>query len=219
MHNDLDPQAAAPAVPGETETAPDAGAQPSFEALLEANPHYRQAHNERVRKAVEGRLRNQREAQARLEPLLEALHSRYGSCDTEELIRALAQDRPVKSRKEAVEDFRGQVAATRKRFPAFRLEREMRSPAFGRLVAKGVPMEEAYRLAHQDKALMAAMGYAIRRTRQALADGLMAGTRRPGENALGGRTSVPSRPDPRRLTGQQRKELKARVARGEKVYW
>lgn len=215
MHSDLELQQE---VPGEQ--APDAGAQdPSFDALLEANPLYRQAHNDRVRRAVEGRLRGHREERDRLRPLMEALEKRYGCADVEGLVRAVAEDRPILTRQQKLEAFRGQVAATRNRFPGFRLEQEARNPTFRRMVAAGMPMQDAYRLAHQDRALTAAMGYAIQRTRRAMADQIRAGGLRPGENALTGRAILPARPDPRRLTGQQRRDLKARVARGEKVYW
>ncbi len=218
-------QEAGPEVPGEAQT-PDAGARenqtPSFDSLLKENPHYKAACDARIRKAVEGRIRDYKAMEARQErmaPLLEALTRRYGSEDVEALTRAVSEDQPRQTRQQTLEAFRAQVAATRKRFPAFRLGKEMENPAFGKLVAKGVPMEEAYRLSHQNEALLEAMGYAIGRTRQALSDQLLAGSGRPPENALGSRASAPGPQDPRSLTAQQRKALRSRVARGEKVYW
>lgn len=117
----------------------------------------------------------------------------------------------------------GQVVAqareTQKRYPGFQLAKELGNPAFGSLLAVGAPVRAAYELAHRRELILAAMGYAVRRARQSMAQELAQGRRRPAENAMVGHAAPLQAPDPRQLTGDQRRDLRRRVAQGEKVYW
>lgn len=211
------------------EVQPDAGAEKngesSFELLLKENPQYKAAYDARVRRAVEGRFRQMRqmeERSTRADSVLSALAEKYGLAwksgeDTTPLLDALA-DETKTQREQAVGRLRDQVIAMRSRNPSFRMEQEMRNPAFGRLLAHGVPVEAAYELAHRPETIAQAMHYAITRTRQAMADQLRSGSR-PQENGLTPRLSPQTATDPKSLTRQERKNLRDRVARGEKVYW
>lgn len=208
-------------------TQPDAGAETggdlSFEALLKEKPAYKAAYDARVKRAIAGRFRQMKELEAhrdRTDPVLKAVAKRYGLTweaggDTEPLLKALEAPHNGPDR----EQLRSQVAAMRGRFPGFHLGRELENPAFARLVAAGTPLEAAYRLTHERELLERAMGYAIGRTRQSLSDRLRAGQNRPGENGMKPRQSPQAAPDPKSLTAQERKSLRSRVARGEKVYW
>ncbi len=231
-NNGLDLQRFSPESEGGTtgeNTPSDAGTEMSgdlsFEALLKEKPEYKAAYDARVKRAIEGRFRQMRqleESHAKAAPVLRALAQRYGLSwqegeDTQPLLDALSAP-PQPSREERKSKLRDQVTAMRGRYPSFRLEQEMRNPIFGRLLAQGTPVEAAYRLAHQPDALAQAMGYAISRTRQALADQMRSGSR-PPENAMTPRLSPQTAPDPRSLTPLERKNLRSRVAKGEKVYW
>lgn len=216
-------------VTGEKETSePDAEASQeelSFEALLKSHPAYKAAYDAKVKKAIEGRFRQMKELEARQEqlaPVLEALAKRYGQQWTpetspEEILLALQQDTPDRERE--LEKLQDQVTAIQSIYPDFRLDEEMRNPAFGMLAAEGVPLPYAYELAHRQDAIASAMGYAISRTRQALTDQMLSGHLRPQENGLDPRISGAEAPDPRNMTAGERKALRAKVARGEKVYW
>lgn len=218
------------AIPGESETTqPDAGAEDSsersFEALLKSKPEYKTAYDARVKRAIDGRFRQMKrleDRQNQTAPLLKAVAQKYGldwkdGGEIQPLLDALAGDAPNSSREAAKKALCDQVAAIRSQHPDFRLEQEMRRPAFGQLVAQGVPLSAAYTLSHQPEALAQAMGYAIIRTRQAMADQLRIS--RPSENGLHTRLSGQAAPDPKSMSSQERKSLRDRVARGEKVYW
>lgn len=201
--------------------------RPSFEALLKSDPEYKAAYDARVKRAVESRFRQMKaleSRQAELAPLLAALARRYGLDWTEgqavsALVEAVAADIPRLSREERKKALREQVAAIRRRDPQFHLEREMENPIFRQLTARGVPLFAAYALAHQQDTTARAMGYAIRRTRQAIADQMGAGAFRPAENGLDSLQTVSKAPDPRTMSPGERKALRERVAKGEKVYW
>lgn len=167
------------------EQAPDAGVQekPSFEELLKQDPEYKAAYDARVRRAVEGRFRQNRE-QGRDGRFREAL---------------------------------AQAAALEGQIPGFRLERELRSPVFGTLLAKGTPPEAAYALAHQDRLLQRAMAYAICETRSRMAQSLRMGAMRPAEGS--GSASAPVSPDPRTMSQRDRRQVREAVAKGKKIYW
>lgn len=199
--------------------------RPSFEELLKNDPEYKAAYDARVKRAVEGRFRQMKALETRQEqmaPLLTALARRYGLTwqvgqDLSLLQQALAADTPKLSREERKNTLRDQVAAIRSRDPRFHLGREMADPVFRSLTARGVPLFAAYALAHRQENTARAMGYAIRRTRQAIADQM--GTGRPIENGLDSLQTVSKAPDPRAMSAGERKAMRERVARGEKVYW
>ncbi len=217
--------------PGETGEESVAGtpgsSRPSFEELLKNHPEYKAAYDARVKRAVEGRFRQMKALETRQEqmtPLLTALAKRYGLSwqvgeDISPLQQALAADTPRLSREERKNALRDQVAAIRSRDPRFHLGREMADPLFRDLSARGVPLFAAYALAHQRENAAKTMGYAIRRTRQAIADQMGAGVHRPIENGLDSLQTVTGAPDPRTMSARERKEMRERVAKGEKVYW
>lgn len=221
------------------------GQKQSFEALLKADPDYKRAYDQRVKKAIEGRFRQQRvmeSEQERLNPILDILGKRYGLAadengryDLESLGARLrseeaqigaAENAAVPGEKRRGNDspaaflrFHQQAEAVKQIYPGFDPGREMRNPAFGRLIAAGVDAKTAYEAAHRDEILGGAMRFAVQQTRQKLSDSILAGAKRPVENALGGQSTATHIQDPAKLTRAQREELRARVARGEKVVW
>lgn len=111
-----------------------------------------------------------------------------------------------------------QAEAAKAKFPGLDLEAEMQNPAFGRMVANGVPVEAAYKAIHMDEIMSAGMGYAVRQTQQQTVNSIASGQNRPRENGMGGKPAA-AQPsiDPRNLTKEQREDIIARARRGEKI--
>lgn len=111
-----------------------------------------------------------------------------------------------------------QAADFSRREPRFRLEREMRNPAFCRLLARGVPTEAAFALTHGGDAILGAMAYAIAQTGRRSAGLLRAAGNRPGESAMGAGAQGASAPDPRDMSPGDRAAMRKAVALGRKIY-
>ncbi len=113
--------------------------------------------------------------------------------------------------------------------PDFDIDREMHNPAFARLALKpprgsGVPLETAYYAVHHaeiEEARRAqqyrSMQSAVQETAQKVANAVASGSKRPSENGAGAAAAALTVTDPATLTKAQRKELRNRVARGEKI--
>ena len=114
-----------------------------------------------------------------------------------------------------------QAQKAREIFPDLDLDVEMSNPDFARLVASNVPVETAYRVIHDAEITMGAMQYAARQAKIAMSESIQAGQNRPSENGLGrgAAANVQRITDPRLLSKEQRRELRSRVARGEKIVW
>ena len=96
------------------DTAPDAGEQEDFAALIRGR--YKADFDARVQKILDGRLRGLRQENARL--------------------RQEREQRQEKAR-QAIESMAAQEEQVRQVYPEFRWQREMENPAFGRLVCAG----------------------------------------------------------------------------------
>lgn len=113
-----------------------------------------------------------------------------------------------------------QAEAARQFYPSLDLNREMDNPAFARLIGVGVPVQTAYEVVHKDDILRGGMAYAAQTAAQRVSSSVAANGRRPVENGLGSQAPATVRiTDPKQLTREQRKELKRRAARGEKIVW
>lgn len=105
------------------DTAPDAGEQEDFAALIRGR--YKADFDARVQKILDGRLRGLRQENARL--------------------RQDQEQRRERAR-QAIESMAAQEEQVRQVYPEFRWQREMENPAFGRLVCAGVePMARPMR--------------------------------------------------------------------------
>lgn len=185
----------------------------TFEALLRENPAYKSAYDARVKKALDGRFRQVRsmeEAFSRLEPVVKALCKHRGISE-QEPERLLEADPGAFARVEM------EARQAKRKYPALDLNREMQNPKFGILVARGVPVEAAYALTHGQELLGSAMAYAVRRAKEDLAAGMQASAARPTETGLGAQSAAVGGLDPARLTKAQRKAVREKVARGERV--
>ena len=101
------------------DTAPDAGEQEDFEALIRGR--YKEEFDAKVRKILDGRLRGMRQENQRLKEQKEKL---------EGVRKAEAAER--------IDRLRRQEGELRRLYPDFDWQREMQSERFGRLILAGV---------------------------------------------------------------------------------
>ena len=117
-----------------------------------------------------------------------------------------------------------QGEALKKVFPSFDLRTELRNPAFARMTAPnvGISVEDAYYAVHRNEIQAAAMQVTAQKTAQKLSNAIQAGNRRPDENGTQGRAPSVSTFDYSKMSRPQqeafKKELREKMARGEKVY-
>lgn len=114
-----------------------------------------------------------------------------------------------------------QAAAFRAKMPGFDLIKEMEaSPVFTRLINNGIGVESAYYAVHHKELMAVGQQAAAIQAQRALAASIQAGQSMPTEGGLG--RSPAANPgsvtDPHAFTREDRKALRRRVARGEKVY-
>lgn len=119
-------------------------------------------------------------------------------------------------------DLERQAARVRERIPTFDLARELSNPMFEGMTSLGMSVEDAYCALHHKELLEAAVREATQKTAEKIAGAIRSGSRRPSES--GGSSQAPSVSafDYSKASKAQReafkKDLLARMARGEKVY-
>ena len=117
-----------------------------------------------------------------------------------------------------------QSEAMKKVFPNFDLRKELQNPAFARMTAPnvGISVEDAYYAVHRNELQTAAMQATAQQTAQKLSNAIQAGSRRPDEAGTTGQAPSVTTFDYRNASREQReafkKDIRARMARGEKVY-
>lgn len=122
------------------------------------------------------------------------------------------------------EKLQQQGDAMKKVFPNFDLRTELQNPAFARMTSPnvGISVEDAYYAVHRNEIQTAAMQATAQRTAQNISKSIQAGSRRPDEAGASGQAPSVTTFDHSKRSPEQReafkKELRARWARGEKVY-
>lgn len=111
----------------------------------------------------------------------------------------------------------GEFAEVQALYPGADLAVELANPSFGRLVSNGVPARTAYEVLHQQEINAARTRMVAQAAQQQAVAGIQANGMRPQEGAANAGTGVPVQFDPRKLTKQQREEIRARVRRGENI--
>ena len=112
----------------------------------------------------------------------------------------------------------------KKVFPNFDLRRELQNPAFARMTSPnvGISVEDAYYAVHRNEIQTAAMQATAQKTAQKISNSIQAGAKRPSEAGASGQAPSVTTFDYRQASQKQRedfkKDLRARWARGEKVY-
>ena len=117
-----------------------------------------------------------------------------------------------------------QANEMKKVFPNFDLQTELKNPAFLRMTSPnvGISVRDAYYAVHHDEMQTAAMQATAKATAQNISQNIQARQRRPDENGISGQAPSATTFDYSKASPEQReafkKDLRARMARGEKVY-
>jgi len=109
-----------------------------------------------------------------------------------------------------------QAEELKAQYPGFDLASEMRNPVFARLTAPGVDIDPgtAYEIVHRHSIREADRFAGLQRAAEAVRSGSL----RPAESALSGvHAPAPVRTDPRNLSPDDRRDIRRRVERGERV--
>lgn len=113
----------------------------------------------------------------------------------------------------------------KKIFPSFDLRAELQNPAFARMTAPGqgiMSVEDAYRAVHRQEIDSAASQIIAQKTAEKISNAIASGSRRPDESGASSQAPSVSTFDYSKASRDQReafkKDLRARLARGEKVY-
>lgn len=117
-----------------------------------------------------------------------------------------------------------QAKEFQKIIPGFDLQTELKNPAFLRMTSPnvGISVRDAYYAVHHDEMQTAAMQATARATAQNISNNIQARQRRPDENGISGQAPSATTFDYSKASPEQRaafkKDLRERMARGEKVY-
>lgn len=117
-----------------------------------------------------------------------------------------------------------QALAMQKIVPNFDLQTELKNPAFLRMTSPnvGISVRDAYYAVHHDEMQTAAMQATAKATAQNISNNIQARQRRPDENGISGQAPSATTFDYKNASREQReafkRDLRARMARGEKVY-
>ena len=117
-----------------------------------------------------------------------------------------------------------QGEAMKKVFPNFDLRTELQNPAFARMTSPnvGISVEDAYYAIHRNEIQTAAMQVTAQKTAQKISNAIQAGSRRPVEAGTSSQAPSVTTFDYSKASQAQRdafkKDLRERMARGEKVY-
>jgi hypothetical protein len=109
-------------------------------------------------------------------------------------------------------------------FPKFDLKKELQNPAFARMTHPnvGISVEDAYYAVHRSEIQAASMEAAVQKTTEKISSAIQAGSRRPNEAGTSSQAPSVSTFDYAKASREQREafkaDLRARMARGEKVY-
>ena len=112
----------------------------------------------------------------------------------------------------------------KKVFPKFDLQKELQNPAFARMTAPGVgiSVEDAYYAVHRQEIQTASMQAAAQQTARKISNAIQSGSRRPEESGASSQAPSVNTFDYSKASREQReafkKDLRMRLARGEKVY-
>ncbi len=113
--------------------------------------------------------------------------------------------------------WRAEESELKKAFPGFNLDQEYQNPDFQFYLHAGRPVEQVYKLLHQDDILGEAMQYTAQKTREQMAKDIAARGSRPPENGASGQAAQIPPFDPDRLTDADIADMRRRARNGEKV--
>lgn len=117
-----------------------------------------------------------------------------------------------------------QAEVMKKVFPNFDLRTELKNPAFARMTSPnvGISVEDAYYAVHRNEIQAASMQITAQKTAEKISNAIASGSRRPDESGASSQAPSVSTFDYAKASREQReafkKDLRNRMARGEKVY-
>ena len=117
-----------------------------------------------------------------------------------------------------------QAEAMKKVFPNFDLRKELQNPNFARMTSPnvGISVEDAYYAVHRNEIQTAAMQVTAQKTAEKISNAIQSGSRRPDESGASSQAPSVSTFDYSKASREQReafkRDLRERMARGEKVY-
>lgn len=221
-------QADAAPLPENTPSDPDA----EFDRLIRGQ--FKDQYNARVQDIVRKRLKSQEktlEQYRALEPSLELLAKQYGvqAKDPQALAQAIAAQEQTHREAEALprelehrananrqyEQWMWQTQQAQKFYPALDLRQEVRNPRFMALLQAGVPVKDAYLVAHQEQLIPAAMHYTAKAVEEKLANRIAANGARPSENAMETHGAAVVADQVAHMSKAQRQDIIRRVRQGE----
>lgn len=137
------------------------------------------------------------------------------------LKKQMQQTQMDEQNRQRVLNLQAQAEAMQQTYPGFDLNAEMQSnPVFARMVwESGIPVKTAFEAVHHDQILSGAIQTAAQRTQQMAAQSVQANMRRPVENGVNSAPAALHITDPKKLTREQRQDIRNRVNRGERIVW
>lgn len=117
-----------------------------------------------------------------------------------------------------------QAEELRKVYPDFDLRKELKNPRFARMTspAGGCSVQDAYFALHRQEIMDSAMSAAVRNTKSNVSKAIQSGSMRPQEAATVSQAPSITQIDPRKMTREQREELKNQIriaaAEGRHIY-
>ena len=211
-------------------TASDPNAE--FDRLIRGQ--FKDQYNARVQDIVRKRLKSQEktlEQYRALEPSLELLAKKYGveAKDPQALAQAIqAQEQSHRENEELPRELERRADAKRQYdqwmwqaqqakalYPNLDLSREVHNPRFMELLRAGVPVGDAYLVAHRDEIIPAAMRYTAKAVEEKLANRIAANGARPSESAMATRGTAVVADQVAHMSKAQRQDIIRRVRRGE----
>lgn len=107
-------------------------------------------------------------------------------------------------------------------YPQFSLAAEMQNEQFGNLLFSlqqsgfANALQTAYEAVHKTEIIGGAMQYATQKTKEQVSQSIQSNVQRPRENG-GGSGAAETKFDPSKMSDKQYEDIRARVARGEKI--
>ena len=112
-----------------------------------------------------------------------------------------------------VQQWNQEAETLKAKYPTFDLAAEAQNKQFLDLLRSGVTVEAAYQVIHMDEIIAGT----AKQAQQNLAENIKAKGNRPQESAAKGTSGVIIKPDPSKLTAEDRAEIARRVMMGEEI--
>ena len=114
-----------------------------------------------------------------------------------------------------VQEWYQQAEETKKTYPSFDLNAEVKNQQFLSMLKSGVPMQHAYEVVHLDDIKAGVAKMQAKATERQVVGGIRAKGARPPENGATSQSAFTVKDDVGKLTKAERAEIARRVARGE----